>query len=252
MEEKFILELLEKGKRIDNRAFDEFRPIEILKGIVKKAEGSARVRLGLTEVIAGVKIDLATPFKDTPDEGILIVNAEFTPLASPFFESGPPGEDAIELARVVDRAIRESKCIDMKKLVLVAGEKVFSVFIDIHIINHEGNLIDAAALASVAALTNTKIPKVENEETIIRGEYEKDLPLLYKPITITIGKLKDAFLVDPNLKEENVLEAKLSIGVRDDNKICAMQKQGKAFRYSEIEKIVELAIKKSEELRRLI
>ncbi len=251
MEEKYVLELMEKNKRIDGRAFDEFRKIEISKGVVKKAEGSARVRLGLTEVIAGVKIDLATPFKDSPDEGILIVNSEFTPLASPLFEVGPPGEDAIELARVVDRAIRESKSIDMKKLVVAPGEKVFSIFIDIHIINHEGNLIDAAGLASIAALSNTKVPKVENGE-IVRGEYSMDLPLVYKPVIVSVGKIMNNFIIDPNLKEENVLESKLILGIRDDEKICAMQKQGKSFKFLEVEKILDLAISKSRELRKLL
>jgi exosome complex component RRP42 len=251
MQERYVLELLQKNKRIDGRKFDEFRTIEILKGVVNKAEGSARVRLGKTDVIAGVKIGIGTPFKDTPNEGILIVNAEFTPLASPLFEPGPPGEDAIELARVVDRAIRESHAIDMKKLVLVEGEKVFTLFIDICIINHEGNLIDASSLASIAALTNTKIPKVENDE-IIRGEYEKKLPLNYKPVIVTVGKVNKYLLIDPNLREESILEAKLSVGVRDDNKICAIQKQGSYFEFREIDKMLDLIIKKSNELRKLI
>jgi len=252
MEGKYALELLERGKRIDERAFDEFRQIEILKGVIQKAEGSARVKLGKTEVIAGVKIGIGTPFEDTPDEGILVVNTEFTPLASPDFESGPPGENAVELARIVDRAIRESKCIDLKKLVIVPGEKVLSVFIDIHIINHEGNLIDAAALASIAALTNTRVPKVEDEKTILRGQYEKDLPLLYKPITVSVCKVGKNLLLDPNLNEEDVLDSKLTIGIRDDDKICALQKQGKAFKFEEVEKMLDLAIEKSKILRSLL
>jgi len=251
IEEKYALELIEKGKRIDGRRFDEFRKIEIEQGIIKKAEGSARVKLGETEVIAGVKMDFGTPFPDTPEEGTLVVNAEFTPLASPEFDVGPPGEDAIELARVVDRGIRESKCIELNKLCIQPGEKVWCVFIDIHMINDKGNLLDASALAAIAALLNTKIPKVENEK-IIRGEFEKNLPVVFKPINISVCKVGDKFLLDPTIEEEKILDSKLSISVRDDDKICSLQKQLKELDFDDILKMIDIAVKKSKEIRKML
>jgi exosome complex component RRP42 len=251
IEEKYALELIEKGKRIDGRRFDEFRKIEIEQGIIKKAEGSARVKLGETEVIAGVKMDFGTPFPDTPEEGTLVVNAEFTPLASPEFDIGPPGEDAIELARVVDRGIRESKCIELNKLCIQPGEKVWCVFIDIHMINDKGNLLDASALAAIAALLNTKIPKVENEK-IIRGEFEKNLPVVFKPINISVCKVGDKFLLDPTIEEEKILDSKLSISVRDDDKICSLQKQLKELDFDDILKMIDIAVKKSKEIRKML
>ncbi|MEM7818580.1 MAG: exosome complex protein Rrp42 [Candidatus Aenigmatarchaeota archaeon] len=251
MEEKYALELIEKGKRIDGRRFDEFRKIEVEKGMIKKAEGSARVKLGETEVIAGVKMDFGTPFPDTPEEGTLVVNAEFTPLASPEFDVGPPGEDAIELARVVDRGIRESKCIELDKLCITPGEKVWCVYIDIHIINDKGNLLDASALAAVAALHNTRIPKIEGEK-IIRGEFEKSLPVVFKPINITVCKVGKNFLLDPTIEEEKILDSKLSISVRDDDKICSMQKQLKELEFDDILKMIDIAREKSKEIRKLV
>ncbi|MCD6088971.1 exosome complex protein Rrp42, partial [Candidatus Bathyarchaeota archaeon] len=157
--QKQIAQLLSSGKRLDGRGLLDYRPIQIETGIIEKAEGSARVRIGKTEVVAGVKIEIGEPFPDRPDEGVLTTNAEFVPLASPEFEAGPPTEDSVELARVVDRGIRESKAIDLKKLCIIPGKKVFIVFIDIYVLNHDGNLIDASALAALAALTNTKIFK---------------------------------------------------------------------------------------------
>ena len=53
-----IFDLLDKGQRIDGRAFDEHRPLSIETGVIPKANGSARVRLGDTEVVAGVKIQI--------------------------------------------------------------------------------------------------------------------------------------------------------------------------------------------------
>lgn len=252
MEEKYALELILKGKRTDERKFTDFRKIEISKGIIKNAEGSASVKLGDTEVIAGVKLNIGEPFADTPNEGILIVNSEFTPLASPDFESGPPSEDAVELSRVVDRGIRESHAIDVEKLVITPGEKVWMVFIDIHIINHQGNLLDAAALAAVSALSSAKIPKMDGE-TILRGEYEKELPVSHIPINVTVGKVADNLILDPNLEEEKILDSKLSIALREDDTICALQKQGvKGLKLEDITQMVKIAREKSKELRKLV
>lgn len=254
MEEKYALELILKGKRVDGRKFDEFRPIEIIPNVIANAEGSAQVRLGDTEVIAGVKMNTGEPFKDTPNEGILICNSEFTPLASPDFETGPPGEDSIELSRVVDRGVRESHMIDVEKLAITPGERVYSMFIDMHMINHQGNLLDASSLAAVTALHTAKIPKLdEDKETLLRGDYVGPLPIQHMPINITVGKVGNNFLVDPTLEEEKVLDAKLSIAIREDNTICAVQKMGsKELELSDIDKMVELAMRKSAELRKIV
>jgi len=252
MRASYILKLIEKNERIDGRKLDEFRPISIEKDIIEKAEGSARVRLGKTDVIAGIKMEIEAPFPDTPNEGVLKTNAEFAPIAHPDFIPGPPSEDATELARVVDRGIRESNSIDLEKLCLVEGEKVWGVFIDIHIINHDGNLIDASALASLAALTTAKVPKYEDGK-IVRGEYVGKLPLLHTPINITVSRILDKYVVDLNREEEDIADAWLSIAVREDGYICSMQKGGnKGLSVKNVDEMIELAVKKSKELRKLL
>ncbi|MEM5836322.1 MAG: exosome complex protein Rrp42 [Candidatus Aenigmatarchaeota archaeon] len=250
--DEYVLEMIENGKRMDGRKFEEFRKIEIVPNVIKNAEGSALVKFGETQVIVGVKLELGEPFEDTPNEGILVVNAEFSPLASPDFEAGPPGEDAIELARVVDRGIRSSRTIKMEELCIEPGKKVWCVYVDIHIINHKGNLLDVSALASLVALLNTKIPKIEGEK-ILRGEFEKNLPIQFKPINVSVCKIKDKFLIDPLLEEEEVIEARLSVCVREDGKICAIQKQDSGtLTLEEIEKMIKIAVEKSKEIRELI
>jgi exosome complex component RRP42 len=92
---KQIEQLLEKGKRLDDRGLLDTREIKIEQGLIEKAEGSARVFLGKTEVLVGVKVGLGEPFPDTPNDGVLTVNAELVPLASPNFEPGPTDESSI-------------------------------------------------------------------------------------------------------------------------------------------------------------
>ena len=248
----YAIDCISNGKRADERAFDEYRKIVIKTGVVAKAEGSASVTMGETKIIAGVKIDVGEPFPDTPGEGTIIVNAEFTPLASPDFEAGPPDENATELARVVDRGIRESECIDLKSISLLDSEKVLSLYIDIHIINDCGNLIDCSFLAALAALMDSKIPKVE-DGVMLRNEYEKDLEVFHTPTEVTVCKIGGKLVLDPTIEEERGVDAKLTVCVREDDSISALQKQGVVgLTMEETKEMIEIAIKKSKELRKLL
>lgn len=210
-----IKKYLAEGKRFDSRTPFQFRDIVIEPKASKNAEGSVRVKLGKTEVIVGVKMGMSTPYPDSPNEGTMMVTSELLPLSSPRFEYGPPRFPAIELARVVDRAIRESKFIQFDKLCIVEGEKVWTVFIDIYTINDDGNLQDAASIGALAALKNAKIPKYdEKEEKVLYGEWtDESLPVLKElPISMTFHRIGDSFLIDPTREEEDVSEVRLTVG----------------------------------------
>ena len=249
---KQIEQLIEKSKRLDERGLGDYREIKIEQGVIEKAEGSARVLLGKTEVLVGVKVETGTPFPDTPNDGVMTVNAELVPLASPSFEPGPPDENSIELARIVDRGIRESKAIDTEKLCIEPGKKVFVVFVDIYVLNHDGNLIDASALAAVAALLNTKMAnyEVKDGEVVIKQGYTP-LPMKSRPITVTLGKINNKLIVDPWLEEEQVMDARLSIAFNDEGSICAIQKGCAGnFTQQQILEGMKLAQEKAAELRK--
>ena len=252
MDNNYVLSLIQQNKRLDDRKFDEYREIKIETGISKNAEGSARCKIGDTEVVVGIKMAVGEPYTDSPDEGTIIVTTELSPIASPLFELGPPGSQATELARIVDRGIRESKALDFKKLCIKKGEKIWMIFIDIYPLNDDGNLIDASVLAALAALKHARFPKLEDDK-ILYGEFtSKKVELEKLPITFTFGKINDKILVDLDSHEETVIDARLSISVHEGN-IHAMQKGGdKAMSLEEIEKMVDIAIKKEKELRSLI
>jgi exosome complex component RRP42 len=254
LEQKTVHDLIVKGKRLDERGPLDYRPLTIMLGTVEKANGSAFVHLGKTKVLAGVKVELGTPFPDTPDEGILTVNAEFVPMASPTFEAGPPDENSIELARVVDRGIRESKAIDVKKLCIQPGKKVFVVFVDIYILDHDGNLIDAAGMAALGALISAKMRAFEVKDGEVTYRDEKvPLPVNNYPVPITTVKIDGSIVLDPCLEEEQVTSCRLTVTTDKDDNVCAMQKGGLGvFTPDEIKQIISTAISKSKDLRQKI
>ena len=255
VKKKRITELLANGKRVDGRAPTEYRKFEVESGVIERAEGSARVHLGKTDVIVGVKIDTGKPFPDMPDKGVLTVNAELVPLASPAFEPGPPGEEAVELARVVDRGIRESKAIDLEKLCVESGKLVFVVFIDVYVLNHDGNLIDASAIAALAALINTKMFKYTVEEgEIVKKPGYTPLPVVNHPVAVTFAKIGNKLILDTGIDEEEVMDARLTMTMDKDGHICAIQKGGGSgfFTKEEILEAAKIASEKTSELRKIV
>jgi len=241
----YLINLAKNGKRADGRKPDEFRKIEIETNIIQKAEGSARVKIGNTQVVAGIKMDVGEPYPDSPNEGVMTTAAELIPLASPDFEAGPPREDSIELARVVDRGIRESKLIDVEKLCIEPHEKVWIVFIDIHIIDYDGNLFDAASLASLAALMTAKVPAE-------RFELGKDYPLPLKdpPISCTSVKYNGVIITDPSLDEQEIAEARLTVATDKKGDIRAMQKGlNGSYSVDEIKKVIKASLDNGKKIR---
>jgi len=249
--QKTVVDMLALGKRIDDRGVQDFREMKLEIGLIERACGSALINLGKTKVMVGVKVEEGEPFPDTPDEGVLTVNAELVPLASPTFEPGPPNENAIELARVVDRGIRESKSIDLKELCIQPKKKVFVVFIDVYVLDHDGNLIDASSIASLAALLSAKMNEydVEDGEVVYKPGLRK-LPIQNHPVAVTLAKIGKSLVVDPSLDEEQVMSARLTVVSDKEGRICAMQKGGaEPLSIEEVKQGVAIALSKASEIR---
>ena len=248
-----ITELAKQGKRLDGRSLTEYRqPIKLELDISWTAEGSTRVQIGETVVMAGVKMSIEKPYNDTSDEGGIMVNAELLPLSSPEYEAGPPGIKAIELARVVDRGIREAKAINMKKLCIEPGEKAWFVTIDIITINDAGNLFDASALAALAALKSARYPEVDSETGAInyKKKTSQKLPMLKDPLAVTVYKIGSQLLVDPTAEEEKAYDARLTVASDSKGILSAMQKGGEApITIEDVGRMIDLALEKTKFLR---
>lgn len=253
IEKSYIKSNLRKEERIDGRGLWDYREFNIKSDIIASAEGSADVTLGDTRIITGLKYEVGEPFPDLPDEGVCTVMAELLPLASPLFERGPPDEQSIELARVVDRGIRHADCVQTKKLCIKEKEAVYILFVDMYVMNHDGNLIDAGAIGALTTLLSAHVPEGIIGENGLEwtGKYLTGKDIVNElPLALTYGKVDDIVFLDPKLPEELICEGKISISVTE-NKITSIQKSGAAtFSIEEINMLGEKSLEIGQKLRK--
>ncbi|KAI4385383.1 hypothetical protein MLD38_003417 [Melastoma candidum] len=232
-ERKFVETALSSGLRVDGRDLFDYRKLGIKFG---SEDGSAEVHLGQTRVLAFVTSQLVQPYRDRPNEGMLSVFTEFSPMADPSFEPGRPGDSAIELGRVIDRGLRESRAIDMESLCILSGKLVWAIRIDLHIIDNGGNLIDAANIAALAGLLASRRPECslggENGQDVIihPPEVREPLPLIvhHLPIAVTFAIFDDesTVVIDPTYLEEEVMGGRITATLNTNGEVCAIQKAG--------------------------
>ncbi|MFA5077113.1 MAG: exosome complex protein Rrp42 [Candidatus Micrarchaeia archaeon] len=249
-----LLDIFKKGERMDGRGFEDYRPISVKKGVIATAEGSALAKIGKTQILVGAKFDAVTPFADRPNEGVFSVNCEFLPLASPTFEPGPPNENSIQLARVTDRGIRSAEVEGDSPITanfFLEEGKVLALYLDIYVLDHSGNMTDAASLAAMGALMSAKIPKY-SEGKLVRTESIGGLPLKHFPISTTIAKIDKYLLVDPSKEENLVADSTLTITTTQTGLLASMQKTKGAMSRDEVLQAVDIAFKKGDELRKYI
>lgn len=249
-----LARMFEKGKRFDGRGLQDLRDFKIETGVSNKAEGSARVKLGKTEVVVGVKMDTGEPYPDSQDSGNLSVSGDLLPLASPRFEQGPPGFAAIELPRLIDRMVRESGMIDFKKLCIKEGEAVWNLYIDIYPINDDGSLIDAASIATIVALQEVVFPGLNDKNKVDYSKRTKNkLPLSKEivPLTFTVYKLDKTLFLDPVREEEEACDSKVIWGISKWNGQYMLNSCQKGFetpvKKEEVEEMMKILPKKYEE-----
>ncbi|KAG5673571.1 hypothetical protein PVAND_003609 [Polypedilum vanderplanki] len=221
-ERVFVEKSIEEVLRIDKRQLTEFRNLGIFFG---KKYGSVLVSLGDTRVFANVSCEVNIPKTTRPNEGTVFINVEMS--------NEKMSESCIVTTRILERTIRDSRCIDLESLCIIAEEKVWNLRVDVSILNNEGNVTDCACIAAVSALAHFKRPDCTTSgdgEFIIHKSSEKDLiptVLHHYPICMTYALFKGKIpIADPTLLEERVTNAGLTLGINSYKEICSLHMTG--------------------------
>ncbi|XP_022323921.1 exosome complex component RRP43-like [Crassostrea virginica] len=254
---EYFRKFLEQEVRPDGRELGETRTTVINVGCLSTANGSALVKIGNTAVMCGIKAELAKPKTEEPSSGFLVPNVELSPMCSPQFRPGLPGEQARVLSQFMLEVIKNSKCIDVQKLCIVSGKLVWTLYCDIVCLDYDGNVTDACVLSLLAALNNTTLPKVTLNEDTDKFEAFPEQPsaleLQSNPVSSTYAIFDDEILfVDPTAEEENLATGQLTI-VTIQDKLCMVHKPGGTpLTDQQLSLCIKQAFKRSTEVLRLI
>ena len=175
----FALTALQNELRLDSRSLTQTRPLKLSFG---ENLGCAYVELGKTKfasstdytdsrVMAQVSASVVKPYEDSPFEGIFTISTEFSPMASSSFEPSRTGPYELLLSRTLDNTLRRARALDLESLCILAKKLVWSIRVDVHFLDHDGGLVDAACVAVIAALSAFRREDVE-----VRGEEVEIVP----------------------------------------------------------------------------
>eukprot|EP00775_Hariotina_reticulata_P007955 gene7955-8153_t len=234
----YIVQGIEQDIRTDGRSRGDFRPLELETNVIAQADGSARLRLGPTDVLVGVKVELGTPDSSSPDQGRVAVSVECSSCASPEFK-GRGGDDwGIELAQALENSLAGAPGADpglnLKALCLVPGKTCWVVYVDALVLNDGGNVLDALSVAARAALAVTRVYKVEvsmaeDDEPEIELSGEKEgapLDVTRVPLILSLSQVGNQCVVDLSSEEEPCASASLRVAVNSSGQVVGLTKGG--------------------------
>ncbi|GMT19493.1 hypothetical protein PFISCL1PPCAC_10790 [Pristionchus fissidentatus] len=225
-EKQFVLDGIREGVRTDERGLEDFRQALLVLG---KEPGSALCTIGNTKVMCAVSASITEPTRTRPHKGIISVEVDMSPMASPAHESNRLGNKGLELTRLLEMLLRDSRCIDVESLCIRAKKEVWKIRVDVRVLDDDGSLVDCASLAAATALQHYARPDVTvlPECTKIHSEYDKllvPLSIYHMPICVTFGISTDlrSTIVDPSDRESLYLDGALIVGCNRRREVCVL------------------------------
>lgn len=194
----------------------------------------------MRSVFTQVSAEVTQPYADRPFEGLFSVVIELSPMTHPHLESGRPSQNEIIISRLLEKTIRRSGALSPESLCLVAGQICWSIRVDVHVLSSDGNMIDAASLAVVAALAHFKnldAVTIGGKVKIFSSDEREPIPLslLHWPLCVSFSFYRgyaegseraEKILIDATGMEEQMRDGYLTIGINCHGEICQIVKLG--------------------------
>ncbi|HWS42526.1 MAG TPA: ribonuclease PH [Pseudoflavonifractor sp.] len=229
--------------RIDGRAKDELRPIEIIPNINQFAEGSCLIRCGKTHVLCTASVEEKTPPHVPEGEGW--VTAEYSMLPRANRERSKRdiaklklSPRSAEIQRLVGRALRAA--VDRKAL----GERTITV--DCDVLQGDGGTRTAAVTGGFVALSYAL-------HKLVADGVLPEMPLKTCVAAISAGIVEDELLLDLCYEEDSAAMVDLNCVMTGEGELIELQAtgEGRAFTVDEQQKLVALCAKGIREIQEI-
>lgn len=224
-ERRFLLDGVAQGFRNDGRGCFDCRRITYETGTIPAATSSCRLRAGETDLIVGVKCDVAKPSSQRPNAGMFHISVDCATSVSISLTEGWNAEEwGRQLSVLLESLCASDGVIDREALCIVPGTFAWEVHADVLVLATGGNLLDSVSLALCAALSETVLPKIEVQDELEEGEHVQlrvddrpelgvCFPLRKMPLCVTVAQIQDRFILDVTLEEEICADALLCVVV---------------------------------------
>ena len=225
---EFLARFTDDGIRPDGRPVGRCRSTSIGLNVISTADGSALVKTGSTTALAGVKLEVAAPAAEHPDQGQIDIHVEMSPMAGPSQRPGRFAEEAVSCEQRIQSCLEASCAVHLQDLCIDTGRAAWRAYLDIYILDAAGSLLDTALLAAMAALASTRLPTVVMNEQgkVVSAPQEqqgqpRQLQLHSLPVAVSSGTFRGKLIVDPTADEEVLLENSIAVIVDDSGKLIA-------------------------------
>lgn len=226
--------------RIDGRENDQLRPVEILPGINRFAEGSCLIRCGNTHVLCTASVEERTPPHVPEGEGWVTAEYAMLPRANRErslrdISKGKLSPRSAEIQRLVGRALRAA--VDMKKL----GER--TITIDCDVLQGDGGTRTASVTGGFVALSYACWKLVE-------AGVIPEMPITTCVAAVSAGIVDDVPMLDLCYEEDSSAMVDLNCVMNHEGEIIEIQGtgEGRAFTVEEQRQLVDLCAKGIREL----
>ena len=221
--------------RMDGRANDQLRPVEIIPGVNKFAEGSCLIRCGNTHVLCTASVEDRPPRHVPEGEGWVTAEYSMLPRANRErsrrdISKGKLSPRSAEIQRLVGRALRAA--VDLKKL----GAR--TITIDCDVLQGDGGTRTASVTGGFVALSYACWKLVE--EGVI-----PEMPITTCVAAVSAGIVDDVPMLDLCYEEDSSAMVDLNCVMNHEGEIIELQGtgEGRAFTIAEQRQLVDLCAK---------
>lgn len=226
-------ELIRAAVRTDGRGETQHRQLNISFG---PDYGCCLATIGNTKVLAQISANIGEPRLTRPSEGVVNIRVDLSLLGSASYDTSRNSDECVQLTRLLHKGVKEARCIDLESLCIISGERVWHIQADVAILNHEGNLIEAASISTLGALAHFRRPEVSVEDghVIIQPVELRDpvkFAMLHFPFLMKYAFFKEGNVsyVDPSEDEERFCDGYLIVGANIFKDITLLHISGKSL-----------------------
>jgi ribonuclease PH len=217
--------------RPDGRRPDQLRPLEIITGFQKHAEGSALIKLGDTWVLCAASVEEGVPpFLKGKCQGWLTAEDAMLPHATHTRSKRDPGGRGKEIQRLIGRSLRAA--VDLKAL----GERTINIDCDV---------LQADGGTRVSSITGAWVACAIAIKKLVTQGLLKDMSALQPPVAaVSVGIVGGNVVLDLPYVEDSKADVDMNVVGDEAGKLIEVQGTAEhaSFDRKQLDAMLDLAL----------